>query len=166
MAEGAPVRREFLSMPGEASGAGGGRRMAMAATASARRTVRVWLVDDNEAFRRPCASLLGKFQGVVCDRQFGAAEVLIAALQQAPGPDAILLDIELPGMNGVDAVPVIKSLSASTAALMYSTFNSPANEARARAAGACGFLAKHEPIESVVAALHEAVGRNSISQVT
>lgn len=146
-------------MGGRDSGVRDGSGLERTAPAGLRRPVRVWLVDDNEACRQPCARLLEMCEGVVCDRQFGAAEDLIEALRQVPGPDAILLDIELPGMNGVDAVKIIKSLSRSTAVLMYSTFSSPATEARARANGASAALAKHEPIEDVVAALHGAVAQ-------
>lgn len=121
------------------------------------RPVRVWLVDDNEAFRLPCALLLQREHGFICDRQFGTAEELIAALRQMPGPDAILLDIGLPGMSGVDALKTVKSLSSGTAVLMYSTFSNPTDEVRARADGACGCFSKHEPFEVVASALLAAV---------
>jgi DNA-binding NarL/FixJ family response regulator len=134
-----------------------GDRAGMTATASLSQPMRVWLVDDDKVFRSLCAKLLMTYPGVICDSEFGWAEELIDTLQQGPGPDAVLLDFGLPGMSGADAVPIIKSLSAGTAVLMYSTFRRIDAEARARAGGACGCLVKHEPFESVIAALEEAV---------
>ena len=63
--------------------------------------IRVWVVDDSVVFRNPCVELLQQTCGFQCDRQFGSAEDLIAALRQGQTPDAILLDFRLPGMNGL-----------------------------------------------------------------
>ena len=121
------------------------------------RPVRLWLVDDHPAFRRACALLLETYAGFECARQFGSAEELIAALQQARGPELMLLDVSMRGLNGATAVKTIKLLSPETTVFMFSTISDPEREAEARAGGASGCLHKSESVEVIVQTLRAAL---------
>ncbi len=68
-------------------------------------------------------------------------------------PDAILLDITLPGLNGLEVVARITRLSVPTKVLMLSMHNSPEHAARALAAGAAGYLNKDSAFDELAAAL-------------
>ena len=68
-----------------------------------KRIPELWLVDDNREIRRLLADLLQRDGTMQCTRQFSSAESLLAALEKESAPDAILLDVQMRGMSGVDA---------------------------------------------------------------
>ena len=68
-------------------------------------------------------------------------------------PDAILLDITLPGLNGLDLAARITRLGVPTRVLMLSMHNSPEHAARALAAGAAGYLNKDSAFDELATAL-------------
>ena len=105
----------------------------------------IWLVDDAVAIRQTCVNLLEWHGEFKCNRQFSSAEEAIAALRQAPGPELLLLDVSMPGMNGATAVKTIKSLSPGTKVFMFSTSFDAQRAEEARAGGASGYLRKSDP---------------------
>ena len=66
--------------------------------------IRVWLVEDNEVFRRNVQRVINGLDGMTCDGSFDSAEATFAALQTNPAPDVILLDVQLPGVDGIAAL--------------------------------------------------------------
>src|SRR5258706_4275265 len=73
--------------------------------------VRVWLVDDNDQLRTLVAEMLGRENGIECARHFSSPDALLSELASKPGPDVILLDVQMGDRNGLDAVRPIKSLT-------------------------------------------------------
>jgi DNA-binding NarL/FixJ family response regulator len=116
-----------------------------------RPAVRVWLVDDNEEVRTMVAELLDQSGGIECARHFSSPDALLSALASKPGPDVILLDVQMGERSGLDAVRPIKSLTRSTRVLMFtSCFNRDWRE-RALDEGASDYLLKSEGMEHVAA---------------
>lgn len=113
--------------------------------------VRVWLVDDNEQLRTMVAELLGRFGGIECARHFSSPDEVLSALASKPGPDVILLDVQMGDRSGLDAVRPIKSLTPSTRVLMFTTANNRDWRERALDEGASGYLLKSQAIEHVAA---------------
>jgi DNA-binding NarL/FixJ family response regulator len=113
--------------------------------------VRVWLVDDNEQLRTMIAELLGKFGGIECVRHFSSPDALLSTLASKPGPDVILLDVQMGDRNGLDAVRPIKSLTRSTRVLMFTTANNREWRERAFGEGASDYLLKSSAMEHVAA---------------
>jgi DNA-binding NarL/FixJ family response regulator len=111
--------------------------------------VRVWLVDDNNEIRKMVANLLGHQGGIECARHFSSPDALLSALASKPGPDVILLDVQMGDRNGLDAVRPIKSLTRSTRVLMFTTCNNPEWRERALSEGASDYLLKSSPLEQV-----------------
>src|ERR1035441_3994822 len=58
--------------------------------------VKVWLVDDDDTFRRLLAELLVQQQGIDCPRQFDSPDAVLSARASKAGPDVLLLDIHMP----------------------------------------------------------------------
>jgi DNA-binding NarL/FixJ family response regulator len=112
-------------------------------------SVRVWLVDDNDELRTLVAEVLGRQDGIDCARQFSTPDALLSELASRPGPDVILLDVQLGERNGLDAVRPIKSLTRSTRVLMYTTCNNPEWRERALDEGASDYLLKSYAVERV-----------------
>jgi DNA-binding NarL/FixJ family response regulator len=105
-------------------------------------SVRVWLVDDNEELRKMVAELLDRLGGIECSRHFSSPDALLSTLASKPGPDVILLDVQMGDRNGLDAVRPIKSLTPSTRVLMFTTANNRAWRDRALGEGASDYLLK------------------------
>jgi DNA-binding NarL/FixJ family response regulator len=119
--------------------------------------VKVWLVDDNDEIRMMVAELLSLQDGIDCARHFSSPDALLSELASKPGPDVILLDVQMGDRNGLDAVRPIKSLTRSTRVLMYTTSHNRAWRERALKDGASDYLLKSYPVENVVARIRGAV---------
>jgi len=120
--------------------------------------VRVWLVDDNDELRATLAEVLEKEGGIECVRHFSCPEALLSTLASKPGPDVILLDVQMGRHCGLDAVRPIKSLTRSTRVLMFtSCFNLSMRE-RALGDGASDYLFKSQRLEYVAARIRNPAG--------
>lgn len=120
-------------------------------TQTAPPNVSVWLVDDDDRFRALVAEMLGRRAGIECARQFSSPDAVLSALASKPGPDVILLDVQMGDRNGLDAVRPIKSLARSTRILMYTTCYDQEWRERALGDGASDYLLKTDPVDKVVA---------------
>lgn len=104
-------------------------------------TVRVLIVDDQEPFRlaaRMVVELTDGFE-VVGEAQTGEDAVTMAADLQ---PDLVLMDVNLPGINGVDATRRILSASDSVVVLLLSTYEEAEYAPRAAECGAAAYIPK------------------------
>jgi DNA-binding NarL/FixJ family response regulator len=122
-----------------------------------RAPVSVWLVEDNHAFRGTVARVLSRVEGLECAQQFSNAEDALDAMLGGGVPDVILLDVELPGQNGIEAVKKIKSVSPSTRVVMLTVFDDHEKIFKAICAGASGYLLKTSPVDRIVESIHEAL---------
>ncbi len=130
--------------------------------AADRRVLRVWIADDNRELRELLGELLNHQPGIRCNRWFSSAEEIIAALTEERPPDMILLDINMGGQSGLDAIGPIRKLAPSVKVLMWTMFSNSHYEIQAFKAGASGFLLKSYDAPEIVGLLHE-VRRNPTS---
>ena len=118
--------------------------------------ITVWVVDDNKEVRAVLKDLLSRCPGVRCQAEFHSPNAVLSALASRPGPDAILLDIQMGEANGLDAIHPIKALSRHTQVVMFTTCFDPASKRRALSNGATDFLQKNAPFAEIVATLERA----------
>ncbi len=123
------------------------------ANASSAAVLNVWLVDDSKSIRSALKQLLGLCDGVCCTAEFHSPNAVLSALASRPGPDAILLDIQMGAANGLDAIRPIKALARETQVVMFTTCYDSESKSRALQNGASDFLTKSSPLEKIVAAL-------------
>jgi two-component system, NarL family, response regulator DesR len=121
--------------------------------------IRVLIAEDQAMVRGALASLLGLEDDieVVAEVERGD-RVLAAAL--ATRPDVALLDIEMPGLDGISAAGRLARELPETRSLILTTFGRPGYLRRALAEGASGFLLKDAPASELAAAIR-AVARRS-----
>jgi DNA-binding NarL/FixJ family response regulator len=117
---------------------------------------RILLVDDHAMVRAGIRALLESLPWleVVGETGDGPEAVRLAG---ELAPDAMLLDITLPGLNGLEVAARVARLGIGTRVLVLSMHASPEYAARAFAAGAVGYLNKDSAFDELAAAL-EAIG--------
>lgn len=117
-------------------------------------TRRILLADDHALVRAGIRALLESLPGVEVVGETGDGLEAVEHVRR-DSPDAILLDITLPGMNGLEAAARIAKLDVPTRVLMLSMHASPEYAARAFAAGAAGYLNKDSAFDELATALEE-----------
>lgn len=118
--------------------------------------VRVVIVDDDAPLRKGLAFLINRTEGLACVGQFSAVEHAlrpIAVLQ----PHVVLLDINLPGMSGIEGVKAVREKCPTAEVLMLTVYADDAKIFESICAGAVGYLLKKTPSERIVGAIREAV---------
>jgi len=114
----------------------------------------VSIVEDNDQLRATLARLLNRADGFQCLGQYPDAETALAALPAAR-PDVVLVDINLPGMNGVEFVRRLKLAAPQVLAVMLTAYEDTENIFNALAAGAAGYLLKRAPRSELLEAIRE-----------
>ncbi|MFI7611561.1 response regulator [Nonomuraea terrae] len=111
--------------------------------------IKVLVADDDPMVRRHLRTILasaGEIE-VVAEAEDGA-EAVEAVLRTAP--DVVLMDIRMPGVDGITATAEIARLSTPPVVVALTTFDSDAHVLRALEAGAGGFLVKSTPPEDLL----------------
>ena len=116
--------------------------------------ISVSIVEDDTSVRASLAKLIDGSSGCHCVSRHGSAE---NALQEIPGikPDVVLMDINLPGINGVECVRRLKPLLPATQIIMLTVYQNTENIFEALAAGATGYLLKQTTPDELLAAIQE-----------
>jgi len=125
---------------------------------------RIVLVDDHALVRAGIRSLLESISGIEVIAEVGDGLQALDIVRREK-PDAILLDITLPGLNGLEVAARINSMEPGTRILMLSMHTGPEYVARAISAGALGYLFKDSAFEELSDALqHVMLGRRYLSR--
>ena len=117
-------------------------------------TTTVALVDDDASVRRSLAGILQRSHGVKCVGDYSSAE---KALEEIPrlSPQVVLMDINLPGMDGVECVRQLANLAPKTQIIMLTVHDDTAAIFNSLAAGASGYLLKPVRASDLVAAVRD-----------
>ena len=117
-------------------------------------TMDILLVEDNDLFRKTLISVINRSDRLRCEDAFVSGEEAIRALEeQGLAQDIVLLDIGLPGINGIACIPQIKSLSRVSKIVMLTIHDDDDNVFKAICSGASGYLLKDAPAEEIVLAI-------------
>ena len=116
--------------------------------------ITVSIVEDNEQLRATLARVINRAEGFRCLSQYPDAEAAVEALPR-DHPDVVLMDINLPGMNGVECVRRLKQLAPDSLVIMLTVYEDTENIFNALAAGASGYLLKRTPRAEVLDAIRE-----------
>jgi two-component system, NarL family, response regulator DesR len=118
--------------------------------------IRVLIAEDQGMVRGALATLLGLEADIEMVAQCARGdEVVSAAL--AERPDVALLDIEMPGMDGLEAAAHLHRALPECVIIILTTFGRPGYLRRAMEAGATGFVVKDGPADQLAASIRRAV---------
>ena len=116
--------------------------------------VSVSIVEDNDKLRGTLARVLNRADGFSCASQHPSAE---DALKELPNvkPDVVLMDINLPGINGVECVRQLKKIMPQVLIMMLTVYEDTENIFDALAAGASGYLLKRTTGAELLTAIRD-----------
>lgn len=122
-------------------------------------SIKLLIADDHEVVRAGIVSLVaGSDVEVVAEAATGE-EAIRQALER--GPDVVLLDVRMPGGDGLAALGRIKQEKPELPVLMFSTYDNPTYVARAVALGASGYILKGTGREEMLSAIRAAAAGES-----
>lgn len=116
--------------------------------------IRVAIFEDNRSLREGLAAMIGGTPGFECVGAFPNCNNLLKNVSQAK-PDVILMDIEMPGLNGIEAVGIIKEEFPEIKILMETIFDDDEKIFNSICAGAEGYILKHTTPAEIMEAITE-----------
>ena len=126
----------------------------MEAAANLRKPIRVLIVDDHRLFAEALEVILASDGRIEIAGHAGTGEEAIEAATSSQ-PDVVLMDIAMPGMNGLEATRRIAEKVPSAAILMLTGSNSRIDVDQAKQAGAAGYVTKDRIAAELVRAILE-----------
>jgi DNA-binding NarL/FixJ family response regulator len=116
--------------------------------------INVSIVEDNDQLRATLARVIHRAEGFRCLSQYANAEAALKALPQER-PDVVLMDINLPGLNGVECVRRLKQIAPEIQVMMLTVYEDTENIFSALAAGASGYMLKRTPRAELLDAIRQ-----------
>ena len=111
--------------------------------------LKIFLVEDHHLMRRGLASLLTTERNVDIIGEAGTGEEGLNMLADMDLPDLVIMDISLPGMNGIEVTRRLKALNPEIKILVLSMYDNPIFVYQAIEAGASGYILKRAMVEEL-----------------
>jgi len=119
----------------------------------------VVIIEDQPELREGLQLLINGTSGYHCPAAFRSMEEALARLGTMPEtPRVLLVDIGLPGMSGIEGIPLLRARFPETAVLVLTVYDDDERIFSALCAGATGYLLKKTPPARLLESLHEAAG--------
>lgn len=121
--------------------------------------IKVAIVDDKQANRISLGEKVtfGGEISVLFDASHGKDFLEKMKLYQSDLPDVVLMDIDMPIMDGIEAVSIASEVYPNTKFLMFTVFDDDAKVFEAIKSGAIGYLLKDEKVDVVIDAIHQII---------
>ncbi|MEP7373999.1 MAG: response regulator transcription factor [Chitinophagaceae bacterium] len=116
--------------------------------------IKVVIFEDNRTLRESLLQLVNSQEDMVCTGAFEDANKLMRSMQLA-NPDVVLMDINMPGVSGIEAVQTIKEKFPGVNILMQTVFEENDKIFAAICAGASGYMLKKTAPQKMVEAIRE-----------
>ena len=117
-------------------------------------SIRVAVFDDQELYLDSISSLINGSEGYSLTGAYLECGDIAGKFSTAL-PDVVIMDIEMPPLNGIEAVKEIKKLYPSVMVMMQTSYDDDDNVYKAICAGANGYLLKNDPPEKIISSVSE-----------
>ncbi|MCK6602515.1 MAG: response regulator transcription factor [Bacteroidetes bacterium] len=117
--------------------------------------ISVGIVEDEEDIRNDLMVYFNRQTDLICPVAVPSVEDFIRAIRQKPIPDIILMDIQLPGMSGLEGIRLIKADYPDTEIIMLTIYDDTEKIFKALMAGASGYLLKNTSLPKIREAILE-----------
>lgn len=122
--------------------------------------INVLIVEDDPEIRDWLQAVLKQTTGINCLLAYPDAESCIKQYEEKD-PDVVIMDIHLPGMNGIECIRKIKPLKPNVQFIMFTVFEDDENVFESLCAGASGYILKNTTPEKLAEAIRELYGGGS-----
>ena len=120
--------------------------------------INVWIIDDNKSYCILLSESLNENKKIKCERYFHSVYSALDALHRARRqPSAILLDIKMPRMSGLDGIKLIREASPFTRIIMLTSYEEEREIQSALDQGANGYLLKNSTAGDIIRAVENAL---------
>jgi len=119
--------------------------------------ITVLLVDDKRVIRQGLRMRLAAEPGIVVVGEASDGESALALARRLL-PDVVVMDVEMPRMDGITAAERLRCECPSTSVVLLSFHDDAETQARAKAAGAAALVAKYGVIDGLMAAIRQVAG--------
>ena len=117
----------------------------------------IWLIEDNEIFATGVQRAIDRMDGMRCGGKHKSVEDAIVALDAGKTPDVILLDVQLPGMDGITGLSHLKAKAPLAQVVILTVFDDADKIFKAVCAGASGYILKSSSVEQVSEAIEQVI---------
>lgn len=107
------------------------------------------IVEDNKKIRDLIQRYLDMQDDLSCPVAVDSVEEMLEYLEEHPGPDVILMDIQLPGMSGIKGISIIREKYPDIEIIMLTVYHDSHKIFKALRAGASGYLLKHTSLPEI-----------------
>ncbi len=118
--------------------------------------IKISIIEDDKEIRESLAILIEGTDGFSCVSHYGSVELALKKIEN-DAPNVILMDINLPGMTGIEGVKLIKEKMPECEIIMQTISEDDKDVFDSLCAGACGYLKKNTPPAKILEAIKEAV---------
>lgn len=120
-------------------------------------TTTLWIIEDNDDYREQLADLLELDESIQCPHSFASYEEAREQLLESDPPEVILIDLNLPGTHGIDAIRELKKSHPLLQTIVLTVAGNRKTVFEALRAGASGYLLKSETFEGILQHIHEVI---------
>lgn len=115
--------------------------------------IKVAIIEDNAAYRKALETFISKADDL--EIVYTASDCNSMDTMQKVAPDVLIMDIEMPGLSGIEGVKIAKQLTININIFMLTVFEDEHNIFESIKAGAIGYLLKKDPPESILDAIRK-----------
>lgn len=115
----------------------------------------VWIIEDEAHFRNHLARLINLDDVIECTAKFESYEEALPRIESAEYPDLLLLDLNLPGMHGLEVIRELTEMLPDIHILVLTIDENRKTVFDAICAGAAGYLVKNDPFDDILKGIHQ-----------